>query len=96
MWQPKTKAGGFYPSKLNQLYDNVSYEADERKSDGVFGVPIDKDGDIPPILCKFIRYLSKKGPSTEYIFKITPPPGKEILNLKRKIKLGKELQIFSA
>ena len=73
---------------INQLYDNNGFETDERKSDGVFGVPIDKEGDVPPILFKFIRYLNIKAPQTEYIFKITPPPGKEIQNLKRKIKLG--------
>src|SRR5690242_4955479 len=64
-------------------------EASRKKSDGVFGAQIDRDGEAHPVLCKLVRYLLGKGLQTEDIFKVQiDVSNKELQALKRKITTG--------
>lgn len=68
----------------------------ERRPDGVFGMPIERDGEAPPILSKVLRYLLQKGVTTEGIFVVTPHATKELQALRRHLKTEREsVQISS-
>jgi len=76
-WQ-KTKS-------VTKQTPQVVTESPKAKPEGAFGIPIERDGDAPPILSQFIRYLQTKG-VVEKIFQMAPPEGRELQTLRKKLK----------
>ena len=67
----------------------------DAKNEPQFRISLDKDGEAPPILSQLVRYLQTKG-AVENIFKITPPPGKELQTLLKKLHTEREALLLSS
>ena len=60
----------------------------------IFGEPINRDGELPPLLSKILRYLQSQAIRVENIFALyVDPSNKELFSLKRKLILGLYLAI---
>lgn len=60
-----------------------------------YRIHIDRDGEAPPILSQLVRYLHTKG-AVEKIFQITPPAGKELQTLQKKLNSEREALLLSS